>query len=30
VAVGVLLVTGLWNDLTVWLRITAPGFETSL
>ncbi len=30
VLVGVLLVTGLWNDLTVWLRVTAPGFETSL
>lgn len=30
VLVGVLLVTGLWNDLTVWLRVTAPGFETLL
>lgn len=30
VVVGVLLVTGLWNDLTVWLRITVPGFQTSL
>lgn len=30
VLVGVLLVTGLWNDLTVWLRITVPGFVTLL
>ena len=30
VVVGVLLVTGLWNDLTVWLRITVPGFVTLL
>jgi cytochrome c-type biogenesis protein len=30
VGVGVLLVTGLWNDLTVWLRITVPGFGTLL
>ena len=30
VGVGVLLVTGLWNDLTVWLRITVPGFVTLL
>ena len=30
VVVGVLLVTGLWNDLTVWLRLTVPGFQTSL
>jgi len=30
VGVGVLLVIGLWNDLTVWLRITVPGFVTLL
>jgi cytochrome c-type biogenesis protein len=30
VGVGVLLVPGLWNDLTVWLRITVPGFVTLL
>ena len=30
VLVGLLLVTGLWNDLTVWLRLTVPGFQTSL
>ena len=30
VIVGVLLVTGLWSDLTVWLRITVPGVETAL
>ncbi len=30
VLVGVLLVTGLWTDFTVWLRIQMPGFETAL
>jgi cytochrome c-type biogenesis protein len=30
VAVGVLLVTGLWLDFTIWLRVTIPGFETAL
>jgi cytochrome c-type biogenesis protein len=30
VLVGVLLVTGLWTDFTVWLRVTLPGFETAL
>ncbi len=30
VIVGVLLVTGLWTDLTIWLRVSTPGFETVL
>ena len=30
VLIGVLLVTGWWNDLTVWLRVSIPGFETVL
>lgn len=30
VAVGVLLVTGVWSDVTVWLRVQVPGFETAL
>jgi cytochrome c-type biogenesis protein len=30
VLVGILLVTGLWTDFTVWLRIQVPGFETAL
>jgi cytochrome c-type biogenesis protein len=30
VLVGILLVTGLWTDLTVWLRVQVPGFETVL
>ncbi len=28
VVVGVLLVSGLWTDFTVWLRVQIPGFET--
>lgn len=28
IAVGVLLATGLWSDLTIWLRSSVPGFET--
>jgi cytochrome c-type biogenesis protein len=28
VLVGILLVTGLWTDFTIWLRVQAPGFET--
>jgi cytochrome c-type biogenesis protein len=27
---GVLMVTGLWNEFTIWLRVTLPGFETAL
>jgi cytochrome c-type biogenesis protein len=30
IIVGLLLVTGLWTDLTVWLRVQIPGFETPL
>ena len=30
VVVGALLVTGLWTDFTVWLRVQVPGFETAL
>lgn len=30
IIVGVLLVTGLWTDFTIWLRIQVPGFETAL
>lgn len=30
VLVGILLVTGLWTDFTVWLRVQVPGFETVL
>ena len=30
VLVGILLVTGLWLDFTIWLRVTIPGFETAL
>jgi len=30
VLVGILLVTGLWTDFTIWLRVQAPGFETVL
>ena len=27
---GVLMITGLWNEFTIWLRVTLPGFETAL
>ena len=30
IVVGLLLVTGLWTDFTVWLRVEIPGFETPL
>lgn len=30
VLVGILLVTGLWTDFTIWLRVQVPGFETVL
>lgn len=29
-ALGVLMLTGLWTDFTIWLRVTLPGFETAL
>lgn len=28
VLVGILLVTGVWGEFTIWLRTLAPGFET--
>ena len=30
VLVGILLVTGIWTDVTIWLRVQTPGFETAL
>lgn len=30
VVIGVLLVTGLWNDVTIWMRTTFPLLETSI
>jgi cytochrome c-type biogenesis protein len=30
VLVGVLLVSGLWTEFTIWLRIQLPGFETAI
>ena len=30
VVIGVLLVTGIWNDITIWMRTLVPGFETPL
>jgi cytochrome c-type biogenesis protein len=30
VVVGILLVTGLWTDVTIWLRVQVPGFETAI
>ena len=30
VIVGVLLVTGIWTDVTIWLRTSIPAFETAL
>ena len=30
VFIGILLVTGLWTQFTIWLRIWLPGFETAL
>lgn len=30
IVVGILLVTGLWTEFTIWLRVTMPGFETPL
>jgi cytochrome c-type biogenesis protein len=27
---GVLMITGLWNDFTIWLRVSLPAFETVL
>lgn len=30
IVIGVLLVTGWWNELTVWMRVWAGGFEVGL
>lgn len=30
VIVGILLLTGVWTDFTIWLRVTLPGFEPAL
>jgi cytochrome c-type biogenesis protein len=30
IIVGLLLVTGLWTEFTVWLRVTMPSFQTPL
>ena len=30
VIVGILLVTGMWTDFTIWLRVQVPGFETAI
>lgn len=30
VVVGILLVTGIWTEFTIWLRIQVPGFETAI
>ena len=30
IIVGLLLVSGLWTDFTIWLRLQIPGFETPL
>lgn len=30
IGIGLLLVTGLWGEFTIWLRVSVPGFETAL
>lgn len=30
VAIGILLVTGVWDSVTIWMRTLVPGFETPL
>jgi cytochrome c-type biogenesis protein len=30
VAIGILLVSGLWDSVTIWMRTLVPGFETPL
>lgn len=30
VLIGILLVTGLWNDFTIWLRVTFPALESPI
>lgn len=30
ILIGVLLVTGLWNEISIWLRVWAGSFEVTL
>jgi len=30
IVIGVLLVTGLWNEISVWMRVWAGAFEVGL
>lgn len=30
VAIGILLVTGVWDSITIWMRTLVPGFETPI
>lgn len=30
VLIGILLVTGLWTEMTIWMRVWIPGFETPI
>ena len=30
VAIGILLVSGIWDSITIWMRTLVPGFETPL
>jgi cytochrome c-type biogenesis protein len=30
VLIGLLLVTGLWTEITIWMRTLVPGFETPI
>lgn len=30
VAIGILLVTGIWDSITIWMRTLVPGFETPI
>ena len=30
VAIGILLVSGLWDSITIWMRTLVPGFETPI
>jgi cytochrome c-type biogenesis protein len=30
IILGILMLTGLWNDFTIWMRVSLSGFETAL
>ena len=30
IVLGLLMLSGLWNEFTIWLRVSLPGFETAL